>query len=216
LNRLNQIENEISSHKALIGKNREHSKKKEAEINSKKEEIENLEKEIERLEKIRNFIKDLQIIRNAFSSDGVQKLIREKAAPAMSNYAREYLEKFNLDITDINISEDFGVSVIKGGEEIPISSLRGGEKVAVAIALRLAIAKVMAGKISTIIMDEPTTHLDEERRRELVEIMKGFFREEASIPQMILITHHSELEDVADTVYKVEKIGGVSRVVGEY
>ena len=92
----------------------------------------------------------------------------------MSYYTREYLEKFNLDITDINITEDFDVSVIKGGEEIPISSLSGGEKVAVAIALRLAIAKVMAGIISTIIMDEPTTHLDEKRRRELVEIMKRF------------------------------------------
>jgi len=134
----------------------------------------------------------------------------------MSYYAREYLEKFNLDITDITISEDFDVSIIKGGEKIPISSLSGGEKVAVAIALRLAIAKVMAGKISTIIMDEPTTHLDEERRKELVEIMKRFFSEEASIPQMIIITHHSELEDAADTVYRVEKIGGISRVVEEY
>jgi exonuclease SbcC len=142
-------------------------------------------------------------------------LIRKKAAPTVSYYTREFLEKFNLDITDINITEDFDVSVIKGGEEIPISSLSGGEKVAVAIALRLAIAKVMAGIISTIIMDEPTTHLDEKRRRELVEIMKRFFREEASIPQMIIITHHSELEDAADTVYKVEKIEGISRVIEE-
>jgi exonuclease SbcC len=214
--RLRQIENDISRLDEVIKNKQMQKKKKEAEINSKKEEIKRLEKEIERLEKIRKLVKDLETIRNAFSRDGVQKLIRRIATPIMSYYSREYLEKFNLDITDINISEDFDVSVIKGGEEIPISSLSGGEKVAVAIALRLAIAKVMAGKISTIIMDEPTTHLDEERRKELVEIMKGFFREEASIPQMILITHHSELEDVADTVYKVEKIGGVSRVVGEY
>jgi hypothetical protein len=32
---------------------------------------------------------------------------------------------------------------------------------------------------------------------------------------MIIITHHSELEDAADTVYKVEKIEGISRVRGE-
>jgi len=64
-------------------------------------------------------------------------------------------------------------------------------------------------------MDEPTTHLDEERRRELVEIMKSFFREGATIPQMIIITHHRELEDVADTVYRVEKVNGVSKVIAE-
>ncbi len=62
-------------------------------------------------------------------------------------------------------------------------------------------------------MDEPTTHLDEERRRELVEIMKNFFREGAAVPQMIIVTHHRELEEVADTVYRVEKVDGVSRVV---
>jgi len=46
--------------------------------------------------------------------------------------------------------------------------------------------------------------------------MRRFFREEASIPQMIIITHHRELEDEADTVYKVEKIEGISRVIEEY
>jgi DNA repair exonuclease SbcCD ATPase subunit len=33
---------------------------------------------------------------------------------------------------------------------------------------------------------------------------------------MILITHHSELENVADEVYRFEKIGGISRVVEGY
>jgi exonuclease SbcC len=215
-NRLRQIEKEISRLETERKEKLKQKEEKEAEITSKKGKIEELEKELKRLEKIQKFVKDLEIIREAFSRDGVQKLIRQIAAPTMSRFAREYLEKFNLDITDITINEDFDVSVVKEGEEIPISSLSGGEKVAVAIALRLAITKVMSGKISTIIMDEPTTHLDEERRRELVEIMKGFFREEASIPQMIIITHHRELEDVADTVYRFEKVKGISRVVEEY
>jgi len=215
-NKLRQIEKEISRLETERKEKLKQKEEKEAEITSKKGKIEELEKELKRLEKIQKFVRDLEHIRYAFSRDGVQKLIRQIAAPTMSRFAREYLEKFNLDITDITINEDFDVSVVKEGEEIPISSLSGGEKVAVAIALRLAIAKVMSGKISTIIMDEPTTHLDEERRRELVEIMKGFFREEASIPQMIIITHHRELEDVADTVYRFEKVEGISRVVEEY
>jgi exonuclease SbcC len=45
--------------------------------------------------------------------------------------------------------------------------------------------------------------------------MKNFFREGAAVPQMIIVTHHRELEEVADTVYRVEKVDGVSRVVGE-
>lgn len=62
-------------------------------------------------------------------------------------------------------------------------------------------------------MDEPTTHLDEERRRELVNILNSFFREGGRIiPQMIVITHHHEVEDVADVIYNVSKKGGLSTV----
>jgi exonuclease SbcC len=55
-------------------------------------------------------------------------------------------------------------------------------------------------------MDEPTTHLDEERRKELVNILSSFFREGGRIiPQMLIITHHPEIVDVADVIYTVKK-----------
>ncbi|WP_349677337.1 AAA family ATPase [Archaeoglobus sp. JdFR-39] len=187
-------------------------KEKEEELRSIEEKIEELKEKLKELEKVMEFVSDLERIRKAFSRDGVQKLLRQKIAPMISEYARNYVERFNLDITDISVDEDFDISIIKEGGEISIKSISGGEKVAVAIALRLAIAKALAGRISTIIMDEPTTHLDEERRRELVEIMKSFFGEGAAVPQMIIVTHHRELEEVAQTVYEVEKIDGVSRV----
>ena len=79
--------------------------------------------------------------------------------------------------------------------------------------MRLAIAKALSGKITTVIMDEPTTHLDEERRRELVEILKNFFKGSSSIlPQMIVVTHHREIEDAADNLILIENVGGVSQV----
>lgn len=194
-------------------------KEKKEDLEKENEKISGLENDLSNLkvesEKVDGFIRKLNSIRNAFSRDGVQKMLRQKLAPLISEYARNYLERFNLDIINISVSEDFDITVGMDGGEISIKSMSGGEKVAVAIALRLAIAKVLAGRISTIIMDEPTTHLDEERRRELVEIMKGFFRGGSTIPQMIIVTHHRELEDVADTVYLVEKVDGISRVVEE-
>jgi exonuclease SbcC len=60
-------------------------------------------------------------------------------------------------------------------------------------------------------MDEPTTHLDEERRKELVIILSSFFREGGRIiPQMLIITHHPEIVDVADVIYTIRKEGGYS------
>ena len=45
-----------------------------------------------------------------------------------------------------------------------------------------------------------------ERRKELVNILSSFFREGGRIiPQMLIITHHTEVEDVADTIYTIRK-----------
>ena len=203
---------ELKEKNSSLEKKQEDLKKENEKISESEEELSKLKTEFEDVVK---FITKLKSIRNAFSRDGVQKILRRRIAPLISEFTRNYLESFNLDITDVSVCEGFDITVIKEGGEISIKSISDGEKVAIAIALRLAIAKALAEKISTIVMDEPTTHLDEERRRELVEIMKSFFREGAKIPQMIIVTHHRELEDVADTVYRVEKVDGVSRVIAE-
>lgn len=60
-------------------------------------------------------------------------------------------------------------------------------------------------------MDEPTIHLDSQRQKELVEAMKSFKKESHTIPQLMIIIHHRELEELADTLYKVHIKEGVSK-----
>lgn len=57
------------------------------------------------------------------------------------------------------------------------------------------------GNIETILLDEPTIHLDSFRRHELIYLL----RQMSSLPQMIIVTHDSELENAADNIIKVEK-----------
>ncbi|RLF11513.1 MAG: hypothetical protein DRJ98_03190, partial [Thermoprotei archaeon] len=80
-----------------------------------------------------------------------------------------------------------------------------------------AIARALAGpRLELMMLDEPTVHLDDERRRELVEVLKKFFREGPRIlPQLILVTHDREVEEAADTVYLVTRERGYSRVKSE-
>ena len=76
-----------------------------------------------------------------------------------------------------------------------MNSLSGGEKVAVALALRLAIAQMMSSnKLDFIVLDEPTTHLDVEKRKSLVRIISDSFREGLGpLSQIIVITHDAEI-----------------------
>ena len=85
-----------------------------------------------------------------------------------------------------------------------------GEKIAIALALRLGITQAMAnGELDTILLDEPTIHLDSSRKHELINLLK----EMSSMPQMIIVTHESQLENAADNLIKVEKENGISKVI---
>lgn len=153
-----------------------------------------------------DFVRLLNNIRKAYSKDGIQKMIRARAGPLLERSTRDFFERFNLAYSDIKLDDDFNISVIGPAGEQDIDQISGGERVALAIALRLAIAQVLSGRVETIIMDEPTTHLDEPRRKELVNILNSFFREGARIiPQMLIISHHREIEDAADVIYTVNK-----------
>ena len=61
----------------------------------------------------------------------------------------------------------------------------------------------------TILLDEPTIHLDSTRKQELVNL----FTELSILPQMIIVTHENQLEVAADNLIKVEKDNGISRVI---
>jgi len=160
------------------------------------------------------FTRLLEKIRTAYGKDGAQKMIRARARPLLERSTRDLFERFNLAYSDIKIDDDYNIAVIGSSGEQDIDQISGGERVALAIALRLAIAQVLSDRgVETIIMDEPTTHLDEERRKELVNILSSFFREGGRIiPQMLIITHHREIEDVADVIYNVNKKEGYSVV----
>jgi len=179
-----------------------------AECDRKLEALKDREKEKQAVD---GFIRLLNKIRAAYGKDGVQKMIRAKARPLLERCTRDLFERFNLAYSDIKIDDDYNIAVLGPSGEQDIDQISGGERVALAIALRLAVAQVLSGRVETIIMDEPTTHLDEERRKELVSILSSFFREGGRIiPQMLIITHHREIEDVADVIYTVRKEEGYS------
>jgi len=184
----------------------ENKKTADSEMANYDEKLEALKKREQEERHVDNFIGLLNKIRTAYGKDGVQKMIRARARPLLERSTRDLFERFNLAYSDIKIDDNYNIAVIGPSGEQQIEQISGGERVALAIALRLAIAQVLSGRVEVIIMDEPTTHLDEERRKELVNILSSFFREGGRIiPQMLIITHHPEIVDVADVIYTIKK-----------
>jgi len=198
-----KLKNELE--KIIEGKK---SEKKTADIEAKNRDnkLGQLKEKAKEKKTLDDFVKLLNNVRKAYGKDGIQKMIRARAGPLLERATRDFFERFNLAYSDIKLDDDYNISVIGPSGEQDIDQISGGERVSLAIALRLAIAQVLSGRVETIIMDEPTTHLDEIRRKELVNILNSFFREGGRIiPQMLIISHHREIEDVADVIYSVKK-----------
>lgn len=176
------------------------------------EQLERFRDESKKYEKLLNAISALRKIRSAFDKDGIQSLIRKDSSVFITNRTRNYLNSFNLNFDDVEIDENFDIKVTQNGAVQSIDSLSGGERTALAIAVRLSIANYLLSKVSTMIMDEPTNFLDQDRRNNLKDIIQYSLKNENIIPQVIMITHHNELTSVADMAYEVTKRNGKSIV----
>ena len=156
------------------------------------------------------YMKLLQHIRKLYSRGCIQKDLRNISRPAIQKYTKEFFKEFNFNYSDLTIDDDYEVTVYGPEGESSMSMVSGGEKIAIALALRLGITQAMAnGELDTILLDEPTIHLDASRRHELINLLK----EMSSLPQMIIVTHEAQLENAADNLIKVEKENGISRVI---
>ncbi|MCS6784999.1 MAG: AAA family ATPase, partial [Candidatus Caldarchaeum sp.] len=149
----------------------------------------------EKHDKLESYIKSLERVREIYHKDGdLQKVMRKQASTSVEKIARLFLQQFELQFDDIRIDENFDVKLYGRNGEQTVDMLSGGEKLVVAIALRLAIAAALAGdRLESIIMDEPTIHLDTERRGELVNVLKNFRGGGRLIPQVIVVSHDREL-----------------------
>lgn len=187
-------------------------------------EIDAGRKAMEKLESAAEFVCVLERIRSSvYNRDGpVGMSLRSWALATISKKASEYASLFNIGISRIELAEkarDIAINCYGRNGEIDMDSLSGGEKVAVALALRLGIAYMMgSSKLDFVILDEPTTHLDEERRKALVKIISEAFREGAGpLAQMIIITHDSEIfeDSEVDAVFRFSMTADGSRVIKE-
>jgi exonuclease SbcC len=75
-----------------------------------------------------------------------------------------------------------------------------------------------SSKLDFVILDEPTTHLDEDRRKALVRIISDAFREGTGpLSQLIIITHDSDIfeDSEVDRIFRFTMTAEGSKVSQE-
>jgi exonuclease SbcC len=182
-------------------------------IKKAKIELEKLGSTLTELKHVERYVTKLENIQeNVYNRDGpVGKSLRSWSLEIISQKASEYLEKLNTKIQRISLSEktrDVNISCYSRNTTLDIESLSGGEQVSVALALRLGMSHLLgASNLNFMILDEPTAHLDGERRKSLVNVLSQLtsLKEDSSM-QFIIITHDAEIFDDSsvENIYKFE------------
>ena len=174
------------------------------------EKIKNNDRFQQEHDNISKYLVLLNDIRELYGKNGIQKELRNNSRPIIQKNTKKFFDDFNFNYSDLILDDDYNV-VVRGPEgESSMSMVSGGEKIAIALALRLGITQAMSkGDLDTILLDEPTIHLDNSRRHELINLLKDM----SLLPQMIIVTHESDLENAADNLVKVEKENGISKVI---
>lgn len=191
-------------------------------ISKGNEQIKIIENAISELTIVKEYVINLDDIQNnIFSRDGpVATSLRSWALNAISAKASEYLTLLNTKIQRIQLTEkarDISIICNSKTEELDLESLSGGEKVSVALALRLGMASLLgASKLNLMILDEPTTHLDSERKKSLVGVLSQLSNiSNSDTPmQFIIITHDAEIfeDSTVEQIYRFESTEQGSKV----
>ena len=181
-------------------------------IRKSQTQIINIENIISELKLVRDYFEELNLIQNnVFNRDGaVAQSLRSWALNTISVKASEYLILLNTKIQRISLiekSRDIGITCYSKKENLDLESLSGGEQVSVALALRLGMASLLgSSKLNLIILDEPTVHLDVERRKALVGVLSQLsnLSNIKNPMQFIIISHDSEIfeDSTVDQIYK--------------
>lgn len=204
---VDQKQSELSSIDQQIGAISE-------KISKCEEQIKSIQSAISELQVVKEYVTNLDEIQsNVFSRDGpVATSLRSWALNTISAKASEYLTLLNTKIQRILLSEktrDISITCYSKSEVLELESLSGGEKVSVALALRLGMASLLgASNLNLMILDEPTTHLDTERKKSLVGVLSQLssISNSETPMQFLIITHDAEIfeDSTVERIYKFE------------
>jgi len=171
---------------------------------------------LKELNHVKQYVSKLdEIHQTIFNRDGsVATSLRSWALRTISEKSSEYLTMLNTKIQRIFLSEktrDISISCYSRNTVLDLNSLSGGEQVSIALALRLGMSHLLgASNLNFVILDEPTTHLDEIRRKSLVSVLaqlSNITHLNSTTPlQFIIITHDSEIfeDSTVEKIYKFE------------
>ena len=124
-------------------------------------------------------IKNLNILRKAFSTTGIVAFKLENLTKELETVINDYLSDLSdgqFQVIFRLLGEKLNIVVINNGQESPIETVSGGEfsriQTAVLLAIRNVLSKIGGNYINLLFLDEITGVLDEAGKEKLIDILQ--------------------------------------------
>jgi DNA repair protein SbcC/Rad50 len=154
------------------------------------------QEELKQSEKNKRFI---SFARKTYKDAGPR--ITERYVQQISHEAdRLFRELINRPNVALEWTKDYEILIQEGAHNRRFINLSGGEQMCAALAVRLALLRVLAD-IDIAFFDEPTTNMDRPRRESLAEAIANI----KTFRQLFVISHDDTFEKFTENVILVER-----------
>ena len=141
----------------------------------------------------------IKFSRKAFKEAGPR--ITERYVQTIAHEADKlFRELLNRPNVALDWTRDYEIRVREGANDRRFVNLSGGEQMCAALAVRLALLKVLAD-LNVAFFDEPTTNMDRPRRIKLAEAISNI----KTFRQLFVISHDDTFEQVTENVIVVTR-----------
>ncbi len=151
--------------------------------------------------------------------DAFERYVAGQLGPRIADTAGELIERITSGkYAKVDLDENYGVRVFDGEEAFPIEQFSGGEKDVFALAARLALSRVVGGQALNrprfLVLDEVFGALDQERRRQVLDVLCRLTQESEDFRQLFIVSHVEDVveSEMMDQIWRVTEQDGASRV----
>jgi DNA repair protein SbcC/Rad50 len=172
-----------------------------AALDGAQQAVEDLKKKVAELDLLQDDRRMHDELDRAFSD--LRTDLNFQLRPELSELASAFLSELtDARYTELELDDQYNIVILEDG--IPKPVLSGGEEDLANLVLRLAISQMIAERagqnFSLLILDEVFGSLDEARRFNVVELLRGL---QDRFEQVILITHIEPVREGLDRVITV-------------
>jgi DNA repair protein SbcC/Rad50 len=215
---IEDVEPELAKARAAEKRTTERLGKAQMELSNLAALIEHLSAEVAKMERAADRARRLTHYEDwlgGYFRPTVEQIEKQAMREAAARF-NEHFQRFFTTLVDdpdmvVRVREDFSPVFEREGFDQDYDALSGGERTSMALAYRFALNAVIRDNLASqpelVVLDEPTDGFSKEQVYKMRSLL-----EELDSRQVIMVSHEKELESMADHIFRVEKVNGVSRV----